>query len=574
MMSKRGAWGMDSILTRSGGWLLVAIVAALLIAVSADFGFSVHLAIIAAAAMLAVVFTVRNANYDPLAEGVAPDQSRYDDDPIRWGVIATMFWGIAGLAAGVFIALQLAYPALNLGLEYTSFGRLRPLHTSAVIFAFGGNALIATSFYVVQRTCRARLAFPSLARFVFWGYQLFIVLAATGYLLGITEAREYAEPEWYVDLLLTVVWISYAIVFIGTIVKRNEPHIYVANWFYLSFILTIAMLHVVNNLSIPATLVGSKSYSLFAGVQDALTQWWYGHNAVGFFLTAGFLAMMYYFVPKQAERPIYSYRLSIIHFWSLIFLYIWAGPHHLHYTALPDWAQTLGMVFSIMLWMPSWGGMINGLMTLNGAWDKVRTDPIIRMMVVALAFYGMATFEGPMLSIKAVNSLSHYTDWTVGHVHAGALGWNGMITFACVYYLAPRLWGRSRLYSLRMINWHFWLATLGIVLYAASMWVAGIMQGLMWREYGADGYLVYSFSEVVSAMIPFYLIRAAGGALYLTGFLIMVWNIWQTVKGNLREEKPLTDAAFDPDKDRPLPSGPTPAAARRKSAQAQPIAAE
>ncbi len=563
---------MDTLLTRTGSLLLVVFVATLLIAVSADFGFSVHLAIIAAAAFIAMIFTLRNGDYDPLAAPKGANQSRYDDDPIRWGVIATMFWGVAGLAAGVFIALQLAYPALNLGLEYTSFGRLRPLHTSAVIFAFGGNALIATSFYVVQRTCRARLAFPSLARFVFWGYQLFIVLAATGYLLGITEAREYAEPEWYVDLWLTIVWIAYAVVFIGTIAKRNEPHIYVANWFYLSFILTIAMLHVVNNLSIPASLVGSKSYSLFAGVQDALTQWWYGHNAVGFFLTAGFLAMMYYFVPKQAERPIYSYRLSIIHFWSLIFLYIWAGPHHLHYTALPDWAQTLGMVFSIMLWMPSWGGMINGLMTLNGAWDKVRTDPIIRMMVVALAFYGMATFEGPMLSIKAVNSLSHYTDWTVGHVHAGALGWNGMITFACVYYLAPRLWGRTRLYSLRMINWHFWLATLGIVLYAASMWVAGIMQGLMWREYGADGYLVYSFSEVVSAMFPFYLIRAAGGALYLAGFGIMVWNIYQTTKGRLREEKPLTDAAFNPEMDRPLPPRTVPA--RRSPGQAQPIAAE
>ena len=351
---------------------------------------------------------------------------------------------------------------------------------------------------------------------------------------------------------MTVVWLAYAAVFIGTIVKRNEPHIYVANWFYLSFILTIAMLHLVNNLSMPVSLVGSKSYALFAGVQDALTQWWYGHNAVGFFLTAGFLAMMYYFVPKQAERPIYSYRLSIIHFWSLIFLYIWAGPHHLHYTALPDWAQTLGMVFSIMLWMPSWGGMINGLMTLNGAWDKIRTDPIIRMMVLALAFYGMSTFEGPMLSIKAVNSLSHYTDWTIGHVHSGALGWNGMITFACVYYLVPRLWGRTRLYSLRMINWHFWLATLGIVFYASSMWVAGIMQGLMWREYGADGYLVYSFAEVVEAMHPYYLIRAAGGLLYLSGFLIMIWNVAQTLRGKLRDEAPMTDAAYDPSKDRPL----------------------
>jgi len=547
---------MDTILIKTGGWLLIALAAVLMIAVSSDFGFSVHLAIVAAAAFAVMIVTMQRADYSvrvPGEMGSLADHSRYDDDPVRWGVIATMFWGVAGFAAGLYIALQLAFPALNLGLEYTSFGRLRPLHTSAVIFAFGGNALIATSFYVVQRTCRARLAFPGLARFVFWGYQLFIVLAASGYLLGITESREYAEPEWYVDLWLTVVWLAYAAVFIGTIVKRREPHIYVANWFYLSFIITIAMLHVVNNLSIPVSLVGSKSYSLFAGVQDALTQWWYGHNAVGFFLTAGFLAMMYYFVPKQAERPVYSYRLSIIHFWSLIFLYIWAGPHHLHYTALPDWAQTLGMVFSIMLWMPSWGGMINGLMTLNGAWDKVRTDPIIRMMVMALAFYGMATFEGPMLSIKAVNSLSHYTDWTIGHVHAGALGWNGMITFAAVYYLAPRLWGRTRLYSLRMINWHFWLATLGIVLYAAAMWTAGIMQGLMWREYGADGYLVYSFAEVVQAMIPLYLIRAAGGLLYLTGFLIMVWNIAQTIRGRLRDEKPMTDAAFDPEKDRPLP---------------------
>ena len=476
----------------------------------------------------------------------------YDDDPIRWGVIATLFWGTAGLAAGLFIALQLAYPALNFNLEFTTFGRLRPLHTSAVIFAFGGNALIATSFYVVQRTCRARLAFPALARFVFWGYQLFIVLAATGYLMGVTEAKEYAEPEWYVDLWLTIVWLAYLAVFVGTIVRRREPHIYVANWFYLSFIITIAMLHVVNNLSLPATIFGSKSYAAFAGVQDALTQWWYGHNAVGFFLTAGFLAMMYYFVPKQAERPVYSYRLSIIHFWSLIFLYIWAGPHHLHYTALPDWAQTLGMVFSIMLWMPSWGGMINGLMTLNGAWDKIRTDPIIRMMVMALAFYGMSTFEGPMMSIKSVNSLSHYTDWTIGHVHSGALGWNGMITFACMYYLVPRLWGRQRLYSLRMVNWHFWLASAGIVFYAASMWVAGIMQGLMWREYGADGYLVYSFVETVAAMHPMYLMRAFGGLLYLSGFIIMIVNVWATLAGKVRDEKPMTETPHNPAADRPL----------------------
>ena len=544
---------MDTLVMKSGGWLIAAILAVLLAASAADWGFAVHMAIVAAAALIACWVMISRADYAELGLPRAADQGRYDDAPIRWGVIATLFWGIAGFLVGLFIALQLTFPVLNLGIEYTSFGRLRPLHTSAVIFAFGGNALIATSYYVVQRTCRARLAFPWLARFVFWGYQLFIVLAATGYLLGITEGREYAEPEWYVDLWLTIVWLSYLAVFVATLVRRREPHIYVANWFYLSFILTVAMLHLVNNISLPVSWVGSKSYSAFAGVQDALTQWWYGHNAVGFFLTAGFLAMMYYFVPKQAERPIYSYRLSIIHFWSLIFLYIWAGPHHLHYTALPDWAQTLGMVFSIMLWMPSWGGMINGLMTLNGAWDKIRTDPIIRMMVLALAFYGMSTFEGPMMSVKSVNSLSHYTNWTIGHVHSGALGWNGMITFAALYYLAPRLWGRERIYSLRMINWHFWLATLGIVLYASSMWVAGLMQGLMWREYGADGYLVYAFSEVVAALHPLYLIRAVGGLMYLSGALIMAWNVAQTIRGRLRVEKPMNDAAFDPAADRPLP---------------------
>ncbi len=540
---------------RAGAWFVVALLAFAAFAQSVDPGFSVHMGIVCAVALIASAMTLRGTDFAGLANGVAArpaDLSRYDDDPIRWGIIATIFWGVAGFLVGLFIALQLAFPALNFNLEYTTFGRLRPLHTSAVIFAFGGNALIATSFYIVQRTCRARLAFPSLARFVFWGYQLFIVLAATGYLMGITEAREYAEPEWYVDLWLTIVWVSYGAVFIGTIVRRKEPHIYVANWFFLAFIITVAMLHLVNNISMPVSLVGSKSYSAFAGVQDALTQWWYGHNAVGFFLTAGFLAMMYYFVPKQAERPVYSYRLSIIHFWSLIFLYIWAGPHHLHYTALPDWAQTLGMVFSVMLWMPSWGGMINGLMTLNGAWDKIRTDPIIRMMVMALAFYGMSTFEGPMLSIKAVNSLSHYTDWTIGHVHSGALGWNGMITFASIYYLVPRLWGQPRLYSLRMVNWHFWLATIGIVFYAAAMWVAGIMQGLMWREYGSDGYLVYAFSEVVSAMFPMYLIRAAGGLMYLSGALIMVFNVWMTIAGKQRQEKPMTETPYDASLDRPL----------------------
>jgi len=550
---------MDNLLVKAGGWLALVFLAFIAMVLAVDGGFAVHMGIILVACLIALWVTISKADYAAIGRGIlkAPaDPGKYDDDPVRWGVIATLFWGMAGFAVGLFIALQLAFPVLNLGLEYTTFGRLRPLHTSAVIFAFGGNALIATSFYVVQRTCRARLAFPRLARFVFWGYQLFIVLAATGYLMGVTQSREYAEPEWYVDIWLTIVWLSYAAVFIGTIVKRSEPHIYVANWFFLAFILTIAMLHLVNNLAMPVSLLGGKSYSAFAGVQDALTQWWYGHNAVGFFLTAGFLGMMYYFVPKQAERPVYSYRLSIIHFWSLIFLYIWAGPHHLHYTALPDWAQTLGMVFSIVLWMPSWGGMINGLMTLNGAWDKIRTDPIIRMMVLALAFYGMSTFEGPMMSIKSVNSLSHYTDWTIGHVHSGALGWNGMITFAALYFMVPRLWGKPRLYSLRMVNWHFWLATIGIVLYVASMWVAGIMQGLMWREYGDDGYLVYAFSEVVSAMFPMYLIRAAGGILYLAGAAVMVYNVWMTIAGKVRDEKSMTETPYDQSADKPLVAAP------------------
>lgn len=545
---------MELALSRSGLWLVALLIAVAACAAAVDTGFAIHMGIVALACIVGLVVTLRGVDLSKAI--LAPDQGRYDDDVIRWGVIATVFWGMAGFLAGLYIALQLALPVLNLGLEWTAFGRLRPLHTSAVIFAFGGNALIATSFYVVQRTCRARLAFPGLARFVFWGYQLFIVLAATGYLLGITQGKEYAEPEWYVDLWLTIVWVAYLAVFVGTIIKRTEPHIYVANWFYLSFIVTVAMLHIVNNLNWPVSLVGSRSYPIFAGVQGALVQWWYGHNAVGFFLTAGFLAMMYYFVPKQAERPVYSYRLSIIHFWALIFLYIWAGPHHLHYTALPDWAQTLGMVFSVMLWMPSWGGMINGLMTLNGAWDKVRTDPIIRMMVMALAFYGMSTFEGPMMSIKSVNSLSHYTDWTIGHVHSGALGWNGMITFSAIYYLVPRLWARQRMYSLRMINWHFWLATVGIVFYAASMWVAGITQGLMWREYGADGYLVNSFAETVAALKPMFFLRAFGGLLYLAGAVIMTINVWRTILGHSREEAPMRDAAYDPEKDRPILTAP------------------
>ncbi|MCV2448227.1 MULTISPECIES: cytochrome-c oxidase, cbb3-type subunit I [Paracoccus] len=473
-------------------------------------------------------------------------ENEYLDGVVRAGVVATAFWGVVGFLVGVVIAFQLAFPALNLSdftMGYTNFGKLRPLHTSAVIFAFGGNALIATSFYVVQRTSAARLWGGNAAWFVFWGYNLFIVLAATGYILGATQSKEYAEPEWYVDWWLTLVWVVYLAVFLGTILKRKEPHIYVANWFYLSFIVTIAMLHIVNNLSVPVSFLGSKSVQVFSGVQDGMVQWWYGHNAVGFFLTAGFLGMMYYFIPKQAERPVYSYKLSIIHFWALIFLYIWAGPHHLHYTALPDWASTLGMVFSIILWMPSWGGMINGLMTLSGAWDKLRTDPIIRMMVVAVGFYGMATFEGPMMSIKAVNSLSHYTDWTIGHVHSGALGWNGMITFGALYYLTPRLWGRERLYSTALVSWHFWLATIGLVLYAASMWVSGIMEGLMWREVDAQGFLVNAFADTVAAKFPMNVVRGLGGVLYLSGALIMCYNLWATVA---RQPKTATTAVAVP----------------------------
>ena len=471
----------------------------------------------------------------------ALERVEYDEDVVKLFTIVTMFWGVVAFAAGVYIALQLTFPALNFGVEWLSFGRLRPVHTSAAIFAFGGNALLGTSFYVVQRTCRASL-FGGRApvRFVFWGYQLFLVMAASGYVLGITQGREYAEPEWYVDLWLTLVWVVYLVIFLGTLMKRREPHIYVANWFYLAFIVTIAMLHIVNNLAVPVSWTGTKSYSLFSGVQDALTQWWYGHNAVGFFLTAGFLGIMYYFIPKQAERPVYSYRLSIIHFWSLIFLYIWAGPHHLHYTALPDWAQTLGMTFSVMLWMPSWGGMINGIMTLSGAWDKLRTDPVLRFLVVSVAFYGMSTFEGPLMSVKAVNSLSHYTDWNIGHVHSGALGWVAFVSFGATYFLMQRLWGRARLYSVKLVSYHFWISTLGIVLYIVAMWWSGITQGVMWRTYDQYGFLQFSFIESVERMQPFYIVRALGGILFLIGALIMAYNMWRTIRGDVRQESGVT----------------------------------
>jgi cytochrome c oxidase cbb3-type subunit 1 len=454
----------------------------------------------------------------------------YNDDVVKKFVIATMFWGVVAFLVGVYIAAELAWPSLNLGLSFTNFGRLRPVHTSAAIFAFGGSALLGTSMFIVQRTCRARLfGGEALANFVFWGYQFFIVMAALSYVLGFSQGKEYAEPEWHIDLWLTVVWVLYLVIFLGTILKRTEPHIYVANWFLLAFIVTVAILHIVNNAAIPISLYSAKSYSAYSGVQDALVQWWYGHNAVGFFLTAGFLGMMYYFIPKAANRPVYSYRLSIVHFWTLIFIYIWAGPHHLHWTALPDWTQTLGMAFSIMLWMPSWGGMINGIMTLSGAWDKLRTDPGLRFSVTAVGFYGMATFEGPVMSVREVNALSHYTDWGIGHVHSGALGWVAFITFGAMYYLVPVLWGRKSLYSVRLASWHYWIATMGIVLYIVSMWVAGIMEGLMWRAYDKFGFLQYSFVESVIAVHPFMVIRMLGGVFFLIGALIAVYNMIRTV---------------------------------------------
>jgi len=507
-------------------------------ALAHDAAFAFHASLGCVASLLAA-FTILNRYYDRPAE--LPPQEingrpNYNLGPIKFASVAAVFWGIAGFTVGLIIASQLAWPGLNLDLPWTTFGRLRPLHTSAVVFAFGGNVLIATSFYVVQKTCRVRIAGDLAPWFVVLGYNFFILIAGTGYLLGVTQSKEYAEPEWYADLWLTIVWVTYLLVFLMTLVKRKEPHIFVANWFYLAFIVTIAVLHLGNNPALPVSFLGSKSYIAWGGVQDAMFQWWYGHNAVGFFLTAGFLAIMYYFIPKRAERPIYSYRLSIIHFWALIFLYIWAGPHHLHYTALPDWAQTLGMTFSIMLWMPSWGGMINGLMTLSGAWDKLRTDPVLRMLVVSVAFYGMATFEGPMMSIKVVNSLSHYTDWTIGHVHSGALGWVGFVSFGALYCLVPWLWDRKGPYSLKLVNWHFWISTIGIVLYISAMWVSGILQGLMWRAYTSLGFLEYSFIESVEAMHPFYIIRAAGGALFLIGALIMAFNLWMTVNASEAEE--------------------------------------
>ncbi|RLA28544.1 MAG: cytochrome-c oxidase, cbb3-type subunit I [Gammaproteobacteria bacterium] len=467
-------------------------------------------------------------------------QSSYNDKVVRQFTLVTILWGIVGMLVGIIIAAELIWPNLSMNISWLSFGRLRPLHTNAVIFAFGGSALMGTSYYVVQRTCHVRLAFDKLAAFTFWGWQAVIVLAAITLPLGITQSKEYAELEWPIDLLIAVVWVSYAIVFLTTIGRRKVKHIYVANWFYAAFIITIAVLHIFNNLAIPVTLF--KSYSIYTGIVDGMMQWWYGHNAVGFFLTAGFLGMMYYFVPKQAKRPIYSYRLSVVHFWSLIAIYMWAGPHHLHYTSLPNWAQSIGMVFSIILLAPSWGGMINGIMTLTGAWHKLRTDPILKFMIVSLSFYGMSTFEGPMMAIKTVNALSHYTDWTIGHVHSGALGWVAMMTIGSLYCLIPRLYNKEGMYSTKLIDVHFWTSTIGVVLYAVSMWISGITQGLMWRAMNDDGTLTYSFIESLKFTYPYYGIRLLGGIVFFSGMLVMVYNVYMTI----RQVKPQPVAVIQP----------------------------
>jgi cytochrome c oxidase cbb3-type subunit I len=481
------------------------------------------------------------ANAPPRPQDAIGTEGVYTDTVVRLFSLAAVLWGVVGMLVGVIIAAQLTWPQLNLGIPWLSYGRLRPLHTNAVIFAFGGCVLFATSYHVAQRTCQTRLFAPKLALFTFWGWQLVILAAAISLPLGMTQGKEYAELEWPIDLLIAVVWVSYAIVFFGTLGIRKVRHIYVANWFFGAFIIAVALLHIVNSAAIPVS--AWKSYSAYAGVQDAMIQWWYGHNAVGFFLTAGFLGLMYYYIPKQAERPVYSYRLSIVHFWALIFTYMWAGPHHLHYTALPDWAQSVGMVFSLVLLAPSWGGMINGIMTLSGAWHKLRDDPILKFLIVSLSFYGMSTFEGPMMSIKTVNALSHYTDWTVGHVHSGALGWVGFISMGALYHLIPRLYGKTKMHSVPAIELHFWIATIGIVLYIAAMWIAGVMQGLMWRAVNPDGTLVYTFVEGVKATFPYYVIRLLGGLLYLTGMLIMAWNVVMTVKGTRAQPVPIPRVA-------------------------------
>ncbi len=534
LIPKRRTFGEISL---SAILVLLAIATAFIATQAYTPAYAFHMVLFSLCSVLAVVAINMRFDARPIASTplVIDGKPNYNYGPIKFASLAALFWGTAGFVVGLYLALELSFPILNFDLPWINFGRLRPLHTSAVIFAFGGNVLLATSFYVVQRTSRARIAGELAPWFVVLGYNFFILIAGTGYLLGITRSHEYAEPEWYATLWLVVVWVTYLLIYLVTLARRTEPHIYVANWFYLAFIVTIAVLVLGNNTEIPISVFSPQSVIVWSGVQDAMIQWWYGHNAVGFFLTAGFLGIVYYFVPKRAERPIYSYRLSIVHFWALIFLYIWAGPHHLHYTALPDWAQTLGMVFSVMLWMPSWGGMINGLMTLSGAWDKLRTDPVLRMLVVSVAFYGMSTFEGPLMSVKSVNSLSHYTDWGIGHVHSGSLGWVGFVSFGALYCLIPWIWNK-KLYSLKLVNWHFWISTIGIVFYISAMWVAGIMQGLMWRAYTPQGFLEYSFVETTEALHPEYLIRAAGGGLFVAGMLIMLVNIYKTIAAPRAEE--------------------------------------
>lgn len=509
-----------------------------------------HGALLAIAGIALTVLLIKDY-YEP--EPDPEHRGKYYDDPTKVGITLALAWAVVGMFVGDWVAWLLVFPDATFDAGWASFGRLRPVHTSGVIFGFGGNALIATSFHVMQRTSRARLADNISPWVVVVGFNLFCLMAATGYLMGITASKEYAEPEWYADIFLTVIWVVYFVLYLRTLARRLEPHIYVANWYYLSFIIVVAMLHILNNLAVPISLGHAKSYSLFSGVQDAMMQWWYGHNAVAFFLTTGFLGMMYYYMPKRAGRPIFSYRLSIISFWGIVFLYMWAGSHHLHYTALPHWVQTLGMTFSIMLLVPSWSSAGNALLTLNGAWGKVRDDATLRFMMVAAVFYGLSTFEGSFMAIRPVNSLSHYTDWTVGHVHAGALGWVAMITFGSIYTLTPWIWRKERMYSNGLIEAHFWLALVGTMIYVFAMWNSGIIQGLMWRAYNTDGTLAYSFIDSVAAMKPYYVARAIGGLMFLSGAIICAYNVWKTAKLPSVSE-------YAPDKP-PLPARGRPAAA-------------
>jgi len=507
--------------------LAVVITGLAMLVAGKDDSLGVHGALVMVVG-IAAIFGVIAEFFEP-----EPTENRLDsyyDEPSRIGIVFAMAWAAFGLFVGAWVAWQLAYPSLNFEAGWTSFGRLRPVHTTSVIFGFGGNALIATSFYVMQRTSRARIPDQISPLFIVFGYNLFCLLAVSGYMIGVTQSKEYAEPEWYADIWLVIVWVTYFVVYMRTLLHRKEPHIYVANWYYLAFVLIVAVLHIVNNLAVPVSFSSAKSYTIFAGVQDAMTQWWYGHNAVAFFLTAGFLGMMYYFLPKRAGRPLYSYRMSIISFWGITFFYLWAGSHHLHYTALPQWVQTLGMTFSVMLLVPSWTAAANALLTLNGAWHRVRDDATLRFMMVAAVFYGLTTFEGSFLAIRAVNSLSHYTDWTVGHVHAGALGWVAMITFGSIYAAVPWLWKRENMYSPRLVEVHFWLALAGTIVYVLAMWNSGIIQGLMWRTYASDGTLAYSFLDSLVVMHPYYIARAVGGTLFLIGALVGCYNIWMTVR--------------------------------------------